>query len=117
MNCNCNFEQEHCDKFITDSAFGDTDKNRQACCMLTGIRSPCDLDVTTDERDLLLICCYLTAAQRAEAIAAALAKRNAMQDADMPVPFKRQSLIRRTPVENGSRVQQHGGTGLEIICE
>jgi len=50
--------------------------------------------------------------QRSEALQAALAKRlTAAQDPDMPAPFKRQSLMRRKPVENGTQPQLHGGYG------
>lgn len=50
--------------------------------------------------------------QRSEALQAALAKRlTATQDPDMPAPFKRQSLMRRKPVENGTQPQLHGGFG------
>lgn len=50
--------------------------------------------------------------QRSEALQAALAKRlTVTQDPDMPAPFKRQSLMRRKPVENGTQPQLHGGFG------
>nr|XP_058972641.1 disco-interacting protein 2-like isoform X1 [Pocillopora verrucosa] len=47
---------------------------------------------------------HYSAVQRSEALQAALAKRLNTQD-EMPAPFKRQSLMRRKPVENGTQPQ------------
>ena len=55
--------------------------------------------------------------QRSEALQAALAKRLTTQDPDMPAPFKRQSLMKRKPMENGStQLQLQGGTTLLYRC-
>ena len=61
---------------------------------------------------VLLFVFSLFLVQRSEALQTALAKRlTAAQDPDMPAPFKRQSLMRRKPVENGTQPQLHGGFG------
>lgn len=60
--------------------------------------------------NVLLYVLSVLLVQRSEALQAALAKRlTASQDPDMPAPFKRQSLMRRKPVENGTQPQLHGG--------
>ncbi|XP_068751269.1 disco-interacting protein 2 homolog A-like isoform X2 [Montipora capricornis] len=54
---------------------------------------------------------HFSAVQRSEALQAALAKRLTTQDPDMPAPFKRQSLMKRKPMENGStQLQLQGGS-------
>ncbi|PFX26048.1 Disco-interacting protein 2-like C [Stylophora pistillata] len=47
---------------------------------------------------------HYSAVQRSEALQVALAKRLNTQD-EMPAPFKRQSLMRRKPMENGTQPQ------------
>lgn len=55
--------------------------------------------------------------QRSEALQAALAKRFAAQDPDLPAPFKRQSLMKRKPVENGTQPQvQRGNNAFHMPC-
>ena len=53
--------------------------------------------------------------QRSEALQVALAKRLNTQD-EMPAPFKRQSLMRRKPVENGTQPQLLRGTLMYMNC-
>lgn len=54
-------------------------------------------------------CFHLCLVQRSEALQAALAKRFTSQDPDLPAPFKRQSLMKRKPFENGTQQQVQRG--------
>lgn len=64
---------------------------------------------------IIILLYFLFVVQRSEALQAALAKRLQAQDPDMPAPFKRQSLMKRKPVENGTQPQLRGGTIVSIL--